>query len=455
MNPLFEYGKWEPIESLEKEALKDLLKDIWKQRKFVDPDAELTEEKKDECFQPFLRFDDYKIRANNYAGFIQYGEEIIEIYPKVFREQFRVNTPLQDDKKMMLRHIFYWFSYCRRLKFPFKKASLEPGPIDNFPDLIISLMADQFLETISKQPLAMYQELEDALATPRGSINFKRYIANSLSHGNFQQIECDHVPFLYDNNVNRMIKYCTRLLMTQTVNEDNMRLLQEVLFILDEVEDTTFTAYAVDKISLNTFFEDYSTILDICRLILNQQLYSSNTYNLSQWCLLFPMEYIFEDFIAGFIQKHFSKEWSVESQESKEYLTKNALDEEVFLMRHDIFMTENGNKRRLIIDTKYKLRDKALKKDDHKKKGIDQVDLYQMTSYAFRRGCAEVILIYPNISEPDVPFVQGEPDIFTITSGFDRTKIITIKAYAIPFWSMNNFNQLPVNLEEALRKILN
>jgi 5-methylcytosine-specific restriction enzyme subunit McrC len=243
--------------------------------------------------------------------------------------------------------------------------------------------------------------------------------------------------------------------MTQTVNEDNMRLLQEVLFILDEVEDTTFTAYAVDKISLNTFFEDYSTILDICRLILNQQLYSSNTYNLSQWCLLFPMEYIFEDFIAGFIQKHFSKEWSVESQESKEYLTKNALDEEVFLMRHDIFMTENGNKRRLIIDTKYKLRDKALKKDDHKKKGIDQVDLYQMTSYAFRRGCAEVILIYPNISEPDVPFVQGEPDIFTITSGFDRTKIITIKAYAIPFWSMNNFNQLPVNLEEALRKILN
>jgi 5-methylcytosine-specific restriction enzyme subunit McrC len=244
--------------------------------------------------------------------------------------------------------------------------------------------------------------------------------------------------------------------MNQTVNEDNLRLLQDVVFILDEVEDMPFTSHAIDKIHLNTFFEDYSAILDICKLILNQQLYSSNAYNLSQWCLLFPMEYIFEDFIAGFIQEKFSNEWKIIPQESQKHLAKNSSGENVFRMRHDIFLSRKDDpEKQIIIDTKYKLRDKTSKRDDPKKKGIDQVDLYQMASYAFRRGCTDVILIYPNVSEPIFPFAECEPDIFTITSGFDITQIITIRAYEIPFWSVNNFRELPGNLEVTLREILN
>lgn len=439
---LFEYGKWQSIKN--KNALHQMLKDIWKQRMFVVANSELSENETDNHYQPFLQFDDNQIRANNFVGFIQNGDEVVEIYPKVFRKH--LPNPSENEKMLMLRHIFYWFSYCRKWNFPFNQASLDTIEIDEFPELIINLIANQFLETVSKQPLTMYQEVEETLANPRGSINFKRYISSSLSHGNFQNIECDYEPFLFDNKVNRVIKYCSRLLMNQTKFSENLRILQDVVFILDEVEDLHCTLHDIDKISLNTFFSDYSILLDSCKLILSQQLYSSRTYDLSQWCLLFPMEYIFEDFLAGFLENRFSKDWNIEYQKSDEYLSNTP---KVFNMQHDIFLTSrHETKRKVIIDTKYKLRQDNFKTDP--KKGVAQSDLYQMVSYAFKRGCTDIILVYPNISDN-----INSPDNFEIISGFEGAEKITISAIEIPFSSLTNFSRLDSVLYDVLETNLN
>lgn len=438
---LFEYGKWQNVNN--KNGLHQMLKNIWRQRIDSNNDSESKEEEIDNHYQPFVQFDDNQIRANNFVGFIQNEDEVIEIYPKVFRQHFP--NPTENEKGLMLRHIFYWFSYCRKWNFPFNQASLDTFEIDEFPELIINLIANQFLEAVSKQPLTMYQEIQEPLVSPRGSINFKRYINNSLSHGNFQAVECDYEPFIFDNKVNRVIKLCSRLLMKQTKFSENLRKLQEVVFILDEVEDCHFTTFDIDNISLNAFFADYTGILDSCKIILNQQLYSSNIYDLSQWCLLFPMEYIFEDFLAGFLENKFSKDWKVEYQKSDEYLSNSP---KVFNLQHDIFLTsKHGTRRKIIIDTKYKLRQDNFKADP--KKGIVQSDLYQMVSYAFKRGCTDIILVYPNISEQ-----LNTPDTFEIISGFDGADKITICALEIPFSSISKFAELDSMLYFALESIL-
>ncbi|MCX6230914.1 MAG: restriction endonuclease [Bacteroidetes bacterium] len=443
MISLFEYNEWKSIKN--KDDLLLILQGIWKQRLFVDSETETIEEQNDKRFQPFLNFDGNEIRANNYVGFIQNDEEVIEIYPKVFR-----NTENAIEKKeLMLQHIFYWFSYCRKWKFPFNKASLDTKDIFEFPELIINLMANQFLETVSKQPLTIYQQLEEALQTPRGSINFKRYINNSFSHGNFQNIDCDYEPFLFDNKINRIIKYCSRLLLNQTKFYENQRMLQEVIFILDEVDDQPYTLHDIERITFNSFFEDYSILMDSCKLILSQQLYSNNTYDLSQWCLLFPMEYIFEDFFAGFLEEKFQKEWKVEYQKSEKYLATNEEGKNVFNMQHDIFLTLKENPDlKVIVDTKYKLRPSSFKTD--LKKGIEQNDLYQMVSYAFKRGCTDILLVYPNLSE-----TLNHEDKFEIDSGFPLNEKINVTAIEIPFWSFTNFYKLETEMEKSITKNLN
>lgn len=431
MIQLFEYGQWEKVAA--RDDLSNLLKQIWKQRLFV---ADDIRERADSRYQPFLKFDGDLIRARNYVGFIQTESDFIEIYPKVFDGKTK-------DKQLMLRHIFYWFSYCRKWRFPFNQASLDIKEIASFPELIIHLIANQFLETVTQQPLMQYQELSESMLTPRGSINFGRYVSNSLSRGNFHQIECDYEPFLFDNKVNRIIKYCARLLMDQTQHAENQTLLQEVIFVLDDVDDVYVTAHDVKSVQLNSFFVDYAMLMEMCGIVINKHLYSNHQYDMSQWCLLFPMEYIFEDFVAGFLEQHFSDHWKVKYQKSDMTLVSKP---EVFTMQHDIFLTScDGSNRQIIVDTKYKVR--QIEEDG--KAGVSQSDLYQVVSYAYRRGCTEVILIYPNKDEALLP-----PEVFEIESGFAGKDIIKVKVVEVPFWSVDNFEGLETKLNYQLKEIL-
>jgi 5-methylcytosine-specific restriction enzyme subunit McrC len=158
------------------------------------------------------------------------------------------------------------------------------------------------------------------------------------------------------------------------------------------------------------------------------------------------MEYIFEDFLAGFLENKFSKDWKIEYQKSDEYLSNIP---RVFNMQHDIFLTSrHGSKRKVIVDTKYKLRQDNFKTDP--KKGIAQADLYQMVSYAFKRGCTDIILVYPNISDE-----LNTADNFTIISGFSGADEITVTAMEIPFSSLTNFNKLDSMLYETIETQLN
>lgn len=440
---LFEYGKWESIKNTE--ALRQILKDIWRQGFFVNTEVEISEEDNDNHYQPFLNFDNNQVRANNFVGFIQNGREVIEIYPKVFRNSEHAT----EYKELMLRHIFYWFGFCRKWRFPFNQATLDTKDIKEFPELIINLIAGQFLETISKQPLTMYQQVEEAFQTPRGSINFKRYLSNGISYGNYQNIDCDYEPFLFDNKVNRIIKYSCRLLLNQTRFVENQRMLQDIIFILDEVEDLPCSILDIERISLNPFFEEYLKVMDSCKLIISQQIYSNKIYELSQWSLLFPMEYIFEDFVAGFLQCTIQKKWKVEYQKSEKYLAINETGKSVFNMQHDIFLTSKEDPDlKIIVDTKYKLRDSHFKND--LKRGIAQNDLYQMVSYAFSRGCTDILLVYPNISEN-----LNEFDKFEIVSGFSGNERINVTAIEIPFWSLTKFDNLKTEMELVISKSLN
>lgn len=434
MKHLFEFGEWQTVDN--PQELKASLHQLWQSRLYAvirDEDAnshEAEEGRRNQ--QPFLQFDGSNMRANNFVGFIQHGNQLIEIYPKVFRAD---NC---QDKALMLRHIFFWFDHCRRWKLPYSEAGLKSRIIDSFPELIIHLMARQIHDTIFAQPFFAYTPVEEALLNPRGHLNFKRYIGNSLCRGRNQYLECDHEPFVFDNKVNRIIKYAARLLRKQARQAENTRLLDSCLHMLDEVEDKPTYEEEIEGIILNRHYHSYEQLLLTCRLIIGQRLYSSESFDLQQWALLFPMEYLFEDFLAGFIEDHFSGPWKVEYQKADAYLSN---EPQVFNMQHDIYLTGKG--RKVIIDTKYKIRDRNFKADP--KKGISQADLYQVVSYAVKRGCHEVFLLYPNITEE-----LAAPDVFRINTGFENIETITVTALEVPFWSRENFQDIPSRLKNML-----
>lgn len=445
----FEYGKQFAVDN--RKGLESYLCSLWKEYKEIwpaqrenensesgsEPDLDSDSSSK---YQPFLSFDGNFARARNYIGFIHFENSNIEIYPKVFQNELK-EPETSKIKELMHRHLFYWFSYCRKVKFPFNQTSLDRFDFE-LPELILYLFAKQIHEIISIRPYSAYEEVQEALFTPRGRINFDRYAAR-MSCGNYHMIDCDYEPFVFDNLLNRTIKYCTRLLLSKTRVIETQRILNEIIFMLDEVDDQVCSVQQLQVIRIPSIYSDYEDVIQICRMILENQVYSYAEYEMKNWSLLFPMEYIFEDFIAGYIKKYFSDLFKVETQKSDLYLH---TDPKTFNLQHDILLTSKKTGKQIIVDTKYKPRWNLEKCDS--KKGIAQSDMYQMISYAYRRGTDKVLLIYPNTSDK-----LAEDHVFLVNRG-NRDETIKIKAVDVPFWSLDGHSSVEENLKTRLGNIL-
>ncbi len=437
----FEFGNY--FEVGNRDQLQPYLNQVWQRYREVNIEEEQNEEEGNvKEYQGFLSFDGNRARPKNFIGFVQTEDCLIEIYPKVFMGIEKTIA----NKNLFIKHIFYWFEYCRKWKFPFTNVDVELSEKVDFPELIINLMASKILEVLTDAPISLYQEVEESLIMPRGRINFNRYISRGLTNGNQHILECDYEPLMFDNSLNRAIKYVSRILQAKAKFSETQNKLYEIILILDEVEDVVCSTKELNTIKLNSFFSSYESVIDICHMVLEQQLYNHQHYEQTQWCLLFPMEYVFEDFVAGFLETHFSKDWDIKYQRSEKYLVDEPAKS--FQMRHDIFLeAKPPGTRKIIIDTKYKIRYPESRIDA--KKGIAQSDMYQMTSYALRRGCNEVLLLYPNYAEALQPI-----DTFIVESGFDTKHKINITAAEIPFWSMDSFKQLSESLKFSLEQLL-
>jgi 5-methylcytosine-specific restriction enzyme subunit McrC len=130
------------------------------------------------------------------------------------------------------------------------------------------------------------------------------------------------------------------------------------------------------------------------------------------------MEYLFEDFIFGFIEKE------IPSIEAKAQRSDIYLDEsKAFNLKPDLFLKTEFKS--LIADTKYKI---VYSDESDPKKGISQTDLYQMLAYAVRFEVNEIILFYPDTMKHN----QENSTEIIIKDALANNQEISIKAYQLP-----------------------
>ena len=395
-------------------GLKMYLDEVWKSRFVFD---EEDEEEGKSVRQPFLRFEfgdqtsGAFLRAGKYIGFIQYQDISIEILPKLFRKE---------EAGEAFRHVLWCLHYCRNIRFPFTNLLSDSDSLEDFPEALIGYFARYTYNLVSTQPYQHYEECTEAMSFLRGTLSTQAYIRTSISRGNWHEFVCDYEPFVFNNRLNQIIKHVARRLTYLCRLPDTHRWLEKVLFILDEVDDAPCTYGDCDTIHLNRFFYEYEACLDMCRFFLSDSSLNRQDAHERHFCFLLPMDYIFEDFIAGIAQLHLHQEFKVKSQ-STGWLT----DQSAFQIRNDLLLTHKGTGRSIIIDTKYKLRDQENKDS---KKGISQVDLYQMVSYALRRETDQVVLLYP-CRLGQFPLEQVH---FSVSSGMLMIQPIHIRALDIP-----------------------
>jgi len=363
-------------------GLKGFLDGVWSERPIF-----YEEDNHSGKGQPFLKFKDDYISARNYVGFIQYRDLRINIYPRVFY------NPDVFEPERAIRHVLKWLGYSRRINFPASDVDFEITATDDWLESLIFLFSRLTKDLVNNAPHFTYEETMEEMSFVRGRIAIPEYIRHNLATGRLHAVHCLYEPFVYDNLFNRVIKYTTRLLLNFTREKRSEDLLREILFTLDEVSDISCTGTDCDKIRINRLYPEMEKVRSLCKMFLHHhdiQLPEGVNGNL---CLLLPMEIIFEQYIAGFIETHFP-EYRSQTQASGEYLaiTKDKASIPVFRMKHDILLPD-----RLLIDTKYKFR----YRDDTRNAGVDQGDMYQMLAYCLRRNMKQGLLLYPAHQDVD------------------------------------------------------
>ena len=355
------------------------LDEVWQSRMLFDKDS-MQEGQSTQ--QPFLTFtQDLKsgrpvIKAGKYVGFIQFEGITIQIIPKLF-------GPEQADKGFT--HLIWWLSYCQRVRFPFTDLMSDVNSIKDFPEALISYFARFAHQQVSSLPYHQYEETTETLPFLRGCLNSQQYVNNSLSRGNWHQLVCDYEPFTFNNRLNQIIKYVARKLTHICRFPDTHRNLEKLIFILDEVDDMSATIQDCDSLHLNQFYQEYESCLAMCRFFLADSYLTRADTDQVHLCFLVPMDYVYEDFIAGVIEQHFTAYFKKITTQATKWLT----EEKVFQIRNDILLTYPSESR-VIADTKYKVREYI-----NRKAGISQTDLYQVVSYGLRQNTQQILLLYP------------------------------------------------------------
>ena len=109
--------------------------------------------------------------------------------------------------------------------------------------------------------------------------------------------------------------------------------------------------------------------------------------------LLFPMEVLFESYIATIIKKKLlGTDYTISVQDRSHHLFD--VPSKKFLLRPDIVVECKGDKTVFVFDTKWKLLS-----DTPSNYGISQSDMYQVYAYQKKYQASSVTLIYPKTDD--------------------------------------------------------
>ena len=252
----------------------------------------------------------------------------------------------------------------------------------------------------------------------RDRINTAQYITENVSKGRWHKVNCTYDAFVIDNTFNRIIKQVTTFLFHVTHNPENKKYLREILFILDEVSDCQSTADECANIQFNPMFSSFETVRDYCTLFLRHSVSFSYKNDLKLFAFLLPMEYVFEDFIFGFIDQEI-EEIQAKAQDTTTFLDNN----KSYQLKPDLLLNIGG--RKVITDTKYKM---VYADEQDPKNGISQSDIYQMVAYGIRFKINDIVLLYPETVKKEMLRQSS----IIIRDEFTDDVEVNIKAYQVP-----------------------
>lgn len=385
-----------------------------------------------------------KLKAQNYVGIIQTPYGTLEILPKCFRgdtlQEQEKEKPTQEYRQEHKRELAEFYEIkkfqqqfdpkdkqnqdekqetiiesFKRIDTPqksaqrflihclsfFKEKLIKQSQISsidtcNTPllDVFMQMFCQELLEVCKKGIRHDYVAIEENRPYLKGKLLFSGQIRHNLVHKERFYTSSDE--YIADIAPNRLIKSTLELIHSKATSHATLTLINQCLEIFEEIPSSGNIEGGFLSCTSSRHFSYYDNLLEWCKLFLQGNSFSAYSGESKAYALLFPMEKLFESYVAHMLKQN-NPNTTIHAQSSSQYLLYNKDNSPLFQLKPDLLfeIKEGEKKRKIIADTKWK----PLKNAEDKKHGIAQSDLYQVFAYAHYHQAQEVWLIYPKLYE--------------------------------------------------------
>ena len=363
----------------------------------------------------FFKITKDAIVPQNFVGTIPLDDIQIEILSKIPLVENNIEA-----EKIRFLEILQSIDYFKEKIFSNSKIEITDTSI---LEIFIHLFIEEVEKIIKKGLIYRYVDKNENFNVFKGKLDINNHIKYNFSHKEKFFMKFDE--FSVDSLENITIKLTIQKLKKISVNLKNKENLNKIGHYFENV---SILDGSIDRMN-----DYYKNAIQWAKIFLNNQsssIFSTNNGEIPS--ILFPMETIFENYIANklvnIIQEKSYNQLAIKVQDnscsifSSISLNNVKIDNNILRIRPDIVIKNKDAKEIFILDTKWKI----LNKLDDKFK-ISTEDVYQMLAYVKTYSdrnknkyiCKKAYLIYPATNMNQSTFFTKDDKLIFNTDDFE------------------------------------
>ena len=371
----------------------------------------------------FFKITKDAIVPQNFVGTIPLDDIQIEILPKIPL----VENNIEAEKNRFLE-ILQSIDYFKEKIFSNSKIEITDTSI---LEIFIHLFIEEVEKIIKKGLIYRYVDKNENFNVFKGKLDINNHIKYNFSHKEKFFMKFDE--FSVDSLENITIKLTIQKLKKISVNLKNKENLNKIGHYFENVSILENSIENLKYLTFDRMNDYYKNAIQWAKIFLNNQsssIFSTNNGEIPS--ILFPMETIFENYIANklvnIIQEKSYNQLAIKVQDnscsifSSISLNNVKIDNNILRIRPDIVIKNKDAKEIFILDTKWKI----LNKLDDKFK-ISTEDVYQMLAYVKTYSdrnknkyiCKKAYLIYPATNMNQSTFFTKDDKLIFNTDDFE------------------------------------
>lgn len=317
------------------------------------------------------------IIIQNYVGVVclPHGEQI-EILPKVSSAGSE-----EEDKDLFIRMLLSMPEFKKWKSFGMVNQQARRLPI---ADIFISMFEKEAAELVKRGLKCAYMPQEGNLAYLKGRL----LVAQNMRANRFhpERFMVGYDEFVPDMPQNRLLKATLLKLMRVAKSAEVVRAIRRLLPAFEQVQASVHYDKDFQQVISSRATREYDNLMHWARVFLGNKSFTPFSGESSALSLLFPMEKLFESYVAQQLRKAAQPQGLRVTAQDK---GKTLLNE--FNLRPDIVVRRPGEAKPVcILDTKWKRLHQ-----ERRHGGVSQADIYQMFAYSRKYNVEDVVLLYP------------------------------------------------------------